>query len=472
MATDLYAQSWSVTMQDLGTFSSPRVVDLNQDGTKDIILGAGREEFIHCDTAIIALDGKDGTLMWKHGARDQIFGSAGLLDVSQDGIADVFIGGRSAVLKAINGQTGALIWEFFADDDTSASRGEQLYNFYNPQFIPDQDGDNIKDILIANGGDVMVEAYDPRRAAGHLMVISSSTGKQLAKAKMPDGREIYMSMVVDDIDRNGVYDIIYGTGGETIPGHLFRCTLDDVMNEDLSKSVILATSDEKGFISPPVLVDLNQDHVKDIVANAVAGTTIALNGKDNSLMWYVNLPNTEAYASIALGDVNNDSVPDIFTSYAVGVWPLLISTKPLLIDGASGEIVLVDSIGYYQTSSPIFADFNNDRVPDGLMSVNYNKMNESGENVIHNTLLVYDFHHMKKHILTDPIIGANVSSTPWIGDLNDDGWIDIIHCNMTTPNKAYTFDGFSIHRVSTTIPVKGNTIWGSYMGNNYDGIFR
>jgi len=471
MICALKGQSWTVTLDDLGTFSSPRVTDLNKDGIMDIIMGAGRQEFVRCDTAIFALDGKNGQMMWKIDARDQIFGSAGLLDITGDSIDDVFIGGRSAVLKAIDGHSGKLIWEFFQEDDTAASRSQQLYNFYNPQFIPDQDGDGLQDILISNGGDVMVEAYDPKRAAGYLMVISSASGKQLAKARMPDGKEIYMSVVVDDIDRNDTLEIIYGTGGETIGGHLFLTTLESMMNEDLSQSVVLASSEEKGFISPPVLVDLNQDGVKDIVANAVAGTTLALNGMDYSLMWYVNRPNTEIYASMAVADVNNDDIPDIFASYAVGIWPLLISTKPLLINGANGQIMMEDSIGFYQTSSPIMADFNNDGHTDGLMSINYNKLNESGEHIVHNTLLVYDFYQGKKHILKEPVIGANVSSTPWMGDLDNDGWLDIIHCNMTTPDKAYTFGGFNIHRTSTHIPAQKTSIWGAYMGSRYDGIY-
>ncbi|MBK9930129.1 MAG: hypothetical protein IPP04_09690 [Saprospiraceae bacterium] len=35
------------------------MADLNGDGTDDIIMGAGRLEFEACDSAVIALDGKD-----------------------------------------------------------------------------------------------------------------------------------------------------------------------------------------------------------------------------------------------------------------------------------------------------------------------------------------------------------------------------------------------------------------------------
>jgi len=51
-------KSWVKELPGIGTCSSPRVTDLNGDGIGDIIIGAGREEFKKCDSAIIALDGK------------------------------------------------------------------------------------------------------------------------------------------------------------------------------------------------------------------------------------------------------------------------------------------------------------------------------------------------------------------------------------------------------------------------------
>lgn len=96
----------------IGSFSSPRVADLNNDSVGDIILGAGRLEFQACDSAVFALDGKTGEMLWKVSAKDQIFGSATLKDITYDGIPDVFINGRSAELIAINGKSGEIIWRF------------------------------------------------------------------------------------------------------------------------------------------------------------------------------------------------------------------------------------------------------------------------------------------------------------------------------------------------------------------------
>jgi|GEM_PF-5925214 len=46
----------------------------------------------------MALDGKTGSMFWHTSGRNQIFGSATLLDINRDGTPDVIIGGRSAEL--------------------------------------------------------------------------------------------------------------------------------------------------------------------------------------------------------------------------------------------------------------------------------------------------------------------------------------------------------------------------------------
>src|SRR5210317_1107058 len=82
VAGQLLKPFWKVEYDNLGTFSSPRVVDLNGDGTKDIVLGAGRQEFSPCDSSVIALDGTNGNLLWNVHARDQVFGSADFMDIN------------------------------------------------------------------------------------------------------------------------------------------------------------------------------------------------------------------------------------------------------------------------------------------------------------------------------------------------------------------------------------------------------
>jgi hypothetical protein len=65
-----------------------------------------------------------------------------------------------------------------------------------------------------------------------------------------------------------------------------------------------------------------------------------------------------------------------------------------------------------------------------------------------------------------------LSSIMWIGDLDNDNYLDIVYCHGTNTEKSYTFDGLQVNRIATKIRVKQGIVWGSYMGTYYDGVFQ
>jgi outer membrane protein assembly factor BamB len=465
-------KSWVKELPGIGTCSSPRITDLNGDGTGDIIIGAGREEFKKCDTAIIALDGKTGEILWKLPAVDQIFGTAALKDITGDGVMDVFISGRSSELQAINGKTGAVIWKFDDPDKKKNWNNRTLYNFYNPQFVPDQNNDGVEDLLISNGGNVRKKPYDPKRPVGYLVIMNPLTGRILSKAPMPDGRETYMSVATVKSKDGKDMNVIYGSGGETIGGHLYVTRLSDIMKGDISASIVLDSSSTRGFIGPPVWIDITGDKVPDIVANSVDGRMLAFDGATYKKIWQVYMRNTEVYSSIATGYFNRDSVPDFFASFGQGTWPVLDWCKQLMVNGATGKVEFVDSVGYYQTSTPVVADFTKDGVDDALLVVNYIETDQFSQRFFHNMLVVVDFTKNQVIELGINSNGHNLSTTPWVGDLDNDHYLDIIYSYGTNLRHTYTFDGMRVERIETEIPIRREIKWGAYMGSNYDGVFR
>ena len=56
---------WNKDLPVIGSLSSPRTADLNNDGVLDIVMGAGKNEFQKTDMGILAFDGKSGNLLWK-----------------------------------------------------------------------------------------------------------------------------------------------------------------------------------------------------------------------------------------------------------------------------------------------------------------------------------------------------------------------------------------------------------------------
>ena len=470
---EYWEKAWETEFHDVGIFSSPRAADLTGNGIKDLIFGAGKRELVATEIGVVALNGESGEVLWTIPARDEIFGSAGLLDITENGLPDVIIGGRSASLFAINGQSGEIIWEFLSDTDFYSARDKGYLNFYNPQVIPDQDGDGIPDILIANGGDVTVPPGDPGRPTGKLMVISGKTGELIAEAEVPDGNETYMSAVVakmSDLDED--YTVIYGTGGETLGGNLFRTTLADILKGDISQSSVLAHSPDKGFIAPPILKDLNGNGTLDIVVNAVDGRILAINGVDHSVIWSQKLDHIEAYGSLAVGHFLDKDRMDFFTTVSIGVWPALLDTKQLLIRSDTGEIVIADTLGIFQTATPVAADFTNNGFDEVFLSVNIGREQFSGPRRYENMLVIYDTYYNQVHPLTQTVRGANVASTPWIGDLDGNGKLDIIYVQLVEDINIFAMNGFRMIRLKSELKTDKKVRWGAYMGSSYTGVFR
>src|SRR5690606_1254972 len=158
----------------------------------------------------------------------------------------------------------------------------------------------------------------------------------------------------EDININ--YNVLYGIEGETIGGSIFRTTLKDIMNEDLSGAKILATSEHKGFIGSPAWVDITLDGIEDIVVNAVDGKMLAIDGANDSLLWKVEIPGTEAYGTPAIGYFNADSVPDFFTNFGIGIYPNLPESVLFMVDGKSGKVQYEVKVQGFQYACPVVAD--------------------------------------------------------------------------------------------------------------------
>ncbi|KAK2157696.1 hypothetical protein LSH36_186g01066, partial [Paralvinella palmiformis] len=220
---------WIVGIPKLITESSFRLVDVNRDGVDDILFGfaTGAEGYkvpdLVCDIyfngthpclgGILALDGRDGTELWRHYSQHEIY--------------------------AVN-------------------------------CMRDMDNDGTKDCLIA--GRVGVSWVD-----------------------VPDGRESYYSPVLYT-RRDGTDVVLFGTGGETHPGSLWYIALDDLYHGDIDKAQQIIHNPYKGFMTPPVLLDLTGDGIKDLVFASYNSTVLAYDGENYNLLWNFSYPMSETYA--------------------------------------------------------------------------------------------------------------------------------------------------------------------------------
>ena len=402
-------------------------------------------------------------------------GSTLFKDITHDNISDVFIGGRTGELMCINGKSGEVIWRFYPLEARQKPADKGIYNFYNPQLIQDRDQDGQEDLLIANGGNYLIKPYDPNRPVGKLMIISSASGKVLSEASMPDGRETYMSPIKVAFSRNGKEEIIFGTGGETIGGKLYRAKLQDLFRNDLSGATVLAESQNKGFIAPPIIADITLDGVFDIIANAVDGKTLAIDGASNQLLWESSFPGTELYSSPAIGFFNADSIPDFFVNGGLGTWPRIRQSSQILLNGKNGKIEYQTNSGSFMYASPVVMDYDNDGFDDVLMNINKIVLLHTKGKTAISQLHVFDFRHNTNYPIGDTLAGSNIACTSWIGDMDQDGRIDIVSSTINLSgrnnNDIDQPSDLRVFRMRTNVPVSQQKKWSAYMGPNYDGIF-
>ncbi len=455
-------RGWSVLLDNMGSSSSPRVADLDGDGVKDIVIGAGRAEFQSCDSAIIAVNGRNGDILWTASARDQIFNSVRFRDLNNDQVPEVIVGGRSATLMALDGSSGKRIWQYEVSTNV-----DQLFNFYIPQFVRDLDGDDLPDLVVSAGGDPRVLPGDTIRPPGNLMLISAKDGSLIARAEVPDQKETYMSVVVMNKDDQEL--VLFGTGGETIAGNFYLTDVASILNGDISQSLLLSSGQSKGFIAPPVLADITGDHQPDIVVSSVEGKTIAIDGQAFSTLWEFTLPGTEVYSSHTVGDFNQDQVPDFFTNYGIGEFPNFSKSIQVCINGLNGTIFRLDTLGTFHYSSGVAYDITGDGQDDVLFHIN-----ESVPGIVKNTLKLYDYSRDQITDFSPVFNGANLGSTPLIEDLDTDGMLDVIIVHENNPfdlffreRNAGLFIRFLPSGFASSKPVR----WGSYMGSNFNGMY-
>jgi outer membrane protein assembly factor BamB len=464
---------WAKKYLGAGSSSSPRPADLNGDGILDLVMGAGAREYESTEYAVFAINGADGEVLWQVSGINQIFGSAAFKDITGDSISDVFIGGRSAQFFAINGRTGAVIWDYLREKENPDLKNDTtLLNFYTPQFIPDQNGDGHEDLLVSFGGFLSAGPGDPNRPSGKLVVLDIMTGTVLAELYMPDGNECYMSPVVHDFNGDGNISVVFGSGGETLNGNLYRMPLAGIMQNDRSQLVHLDSGQGKGFIAPPVLADINEDEIKDIVITSMNGRMTAFNGNTNEKIWEADFGNhAETQAMAAPGDFDGDDIPDFFGVIGFGVWPRIDTAIHVLINGKNGREMFRDTLGVLQFSSPVTFDMDRDGTDDVIYYVNSFENNNYYDRHFINQVYVYNFGKDKVYPLSPQRAGANIGSTPLVSDLDKDGMVDLVFCYVTEDTYLSSFTHLVVERVELDIPLKRN-LWGSYMGTDFTSVYH
>jgi len=260
--------------------------------------------------------------------------------------------------------------------------------------------------------------------------------------------------------------------------------IKDLFRNDLSKAVVLTESKTKGFIAPPIIANITQDGIYDIIANAVDGKIIAIDGATGKILWETSFSGTELYSSLAIGFFNADSIPGFFVNGGLDISPHIRESSQIMLNGKNGKVEYRADSGSFIYASPEVTDYNDDGFDDVLMNINASRTSVSYRRGITTQLYTFDFHRNTRNPIGGDLTGSNIACTFWIGDVDHDGKQDIISStiklvgrnNNNNNNNNYNNNvdrpsDLRIFRLKTAVPVNLQIKESAYMAPNYDGIF-
>lgn len=455
---------WSVKIDSTNIFSSPRFIDLNQDGVKDVIIGGGIEE-LPVSHGVIALNGLNGEELWSVPAYTQIYTSPLFQDIDGDGVPDVFIGGRAASFFAISGATGEVIWKFW-NGTSEGSRKAGYLNFFSTQWLADQNNDGYRDLLVTNGGDYLASPNDNTRAIATLMILSGLDGKVLSSARMPENRESYYAPHTYLNKKKTM--IVFGTGGETIDGKLWQVPLKSLAGGTMKKAKVIVEDSVKGFILNSAMTDLNSNGKLDFINIRMNGDITAIDGCKRKPLWEKSFAGYECYVTPCLGKFVGDATPDLFTILAKGSFPQYTSFKLIVIDGATGEISWQEDSGFNQFSPGISVDLDGDG-NDEIVYVE-NKLVNPETFRITNQAKVINLVKNESYYLGTEREGVSMASSPGFVDLNDDGNFEIIVATSSI-NMGQGAQYSVVECIELQKGIKTPT-WPGYLGPLENGVLK
>jgi outer membrane protein assembly factor BamB len=438
-------------------YFSPRATDMDGDGELEIVAAGGSEVPPHGE--VVALDGPSGDVLWRALLDEQLYSSAVFLDVTDDGVLDVFVGGRNSLFVALDGVTGAVLWSFV---DPRPLPEYYLYNFYTPVPIDDLTGDGIRDLLMASGGSDGIREPGAPRPPAHLVVVDAKTGALVAVARSPDYEETYMSpLVVPDAGTSSP-TILFGTGGETRSGALWKTTLDDVLAGDIDGAKELVSVAGKGVIAPPALADLDGDGRLDVVVATFDGRLLAIDGTNDATLWEHAVDGSESFSTPTLGYFDEDEYPDVFAVFLKGVFPVYDSIERVVLRGSDGSVLWRGQTGTFTMAGDIALDLDGDDIDEIVFSSSDSGAEPGTEHTLH----LWTSASGGERQWGRPL-GTMSPSSPWIGDLDADGCLDLVVATHTRKDRS---NEAAIARFRVAAPVPARISWGGYLGTRFDSV--
>ncbi|WAS90854.1 outer membrane protein assembly factor BamB family protein [Nannocystis punicea] len=172
------------------TGKQTRLIATPGNGDRDVggVAIDGDTIYFTTDNAQIVAATLAGKLLWTAKASGKVRPAPALADLDGDGAVDVVVGDESGTLRALNGKTGAPLWEKKSGTNEFGARG-----YVAAAAIADLDGDGHDDV-VAGARDAILAAY------------RGKTGEVLWQQSRDSG--IHASPTIADFDLDGKPEVL------------------------------------------------------------------------------------------------------------------------------------------------------------------------------------------------------------------------------------------------------------------------
>ena len=326
--------------------STPTAADVSGDGYPDVVVSMGGipEGSMPWNGGVIALNGLTGQELWTFdtqdwlghspdGWRDGVFSTPAIGDINNDGQLEIAFGAWDQCIYLLN-RYGQPMWGNLPGllPDQIRCGGHGFYNedtVWSSPALADVTGDGRLEIII--GADISAGNVHGDPSGGYLYVLDAD-GNTLAREWME--QVIFSSPAAADLDKDGAYEFVVGTGTYLSNKGYFVSAFDYAPGAaDPTQRLVLKwrKSTAGRVFASPAIADLDLDGWLDVVVTGLIGNwgddgtfAYAWRGHDGALLfqrracdvWGHSL---STWASPTVADVDADGWPEVLFSYLAEV---------------------------------------------------------------------------------------------------------------------------------------------------------
>ncbi len=331
--TKTYERSLNINLYQNGfpyilssqVLTSPAIVDLNQDGFKEIIFGdyVGR---LHAVNQF-----GESILGFPFDLQDQIWGAPSVADIDNDGEMEIIACSKNKKIHIIN------------------SDGSQQFAYNTGKYLTATPAlGNIDD---DEELEIILGSYASPTSSNKLYAINPD-GSDVPGFPLTIGEKIKRGAALADFNNNGKADIVFGTDSENIY----------LVYDDGSIADGFPFEGDGDFRAEPTILDTGLE--KMILAATKSGTFYAIN--DLGEIIFSIETSDDIMVSPSVLSINGDTPIIVFGNddgylYAVNIDGSIIEGWPIMLPS---DII----------SSPVFSDFNSDSNPELLVGADNSKL--------------------------------------------------------------------------------------------------